>query len=158
MYSTGLRVSEVINLKINDIDSQRMIINIRDAKGGKDRIVTLDKTLLELLRLYYKKYIPKEYLFNGQFELKYSARSIQQFLQKYADMAQINKKVNPHLIRHCYATHLHEKGIDLTIIQKLLGHQSIKTTQIYAHTSHNYISNIITPLQAIVSQNQKLVA
>lgn len=152
MYSTGMRIGEVINLKIADIDSSRMVINIIDAKGGKDRQVGLDPTLLDLMRLYFKQYRPNEYLFNGQNSLKYSERSIAQFLQAYATRAGINKRVYPHLIRHCYATHLHEGGIDLSIIQKLLGHGSIKTTQVYSHISHNHISQIQTPLQAIVKR------
>jgi len=156
MYSTGMRIGEVINLKIADIDSSRMVINIIDAKGGKDRQVSLDPTLLQLLRLYFKKYIPKEYLFNGQFDLQYSERSIAQFLQKYADLSGIKKRVYPHLIRHCYATHLHEGGADLSIIQKLLGHANIKTTQIYSHISHNHISKIKTPLQSIVNSDMYL--
>jgi len=158
MYSTGMRIGEVINLKIANIDSSRMIINIIDAKGGKDRQVTLDPLLLELLRYYYKQYKPSEYLFNGQNAPQYSERSIAQFLQDYANKAGLKKKVNPHLIRHCYATHLHEAGTDLTIIQRLLGHGNIKTTQIYSHLSHNHISKIKTPLQSIAVDFKRLKA
>lgn len=158
MYSTGLRIGEVITLKITNIDSSRMIINIIDAKGGKDRQVTLDPLLLELLRYYYKQYKPNTYLFNGQNSLQYSERSIAQFIETYANKAKLKKRVHPHLIRHCYATHLHESGTDLTIIQKLLGHANIKTTQIYSHISHNHISKITTPLQGIVLDYKKLVA
>lgn len=158
MYSTGIRIGEVISLKIENIDSSRMIINIIDAKGGKDRQVTLDPLLLELLRYYYKQYKPNTYLFNGQNSLQYSQRSIAQFIQTYADKAGLKKRVYPHLIRHCYATHLHEAGTDLSIIQKLLGHGDIKTTQIYSHISHNHISKIQTPLQSIVSDYKRLVA
>ena len=156
MYSTGIRVSEVINLRLSDIDSSRMVINIIDAKGGKDRQVTLDPDLLQILRYYFVKYRPNEYLFNGQFQLKYSTRSIAQFLQKYADKAGIKKRVYPHLIRHCSATHMLEAGTDMSILQRLLGHQSIKTTQIYGHISHNLISKITTPLQFILNKNKQL--
>jgi site-specific recombinase XerD len=156
MYSTGMRVGEVINLRIQDIDSARMVINIINAKGGKDRQVGLDPTLLQLLRLYWTQYKPQLFLFNGQNDPQYSERSIAQFLQKYTDLAGIKKRVYPHLIRHCYATHLHEGGIDLSIIQKLLGHGNIKTTEIYSHISHNHISKIITPLQGILSTNSYL--
>lgn len=157
MYSTGLRVNEVINLKIENIDSSRMIINIIDAKGGKDRQVTLDPILLELLRYYYKQYKPNIYLFNGQNSLQYSERSVAQFLKNYSEKAGIKKRIYPHLIRHCYATHLLESGTDLSLIQKLLGHGNIKTTQIYTHISHNHISKIKTPLQNVLV-NQKLIA
>lgn len=156
MYSTGMRVGEVISLKLADIDSSRMVINIVNAKGGKDRQVALDPTLLQLLRLYFKQYLPKVFLFNGQNDLQYSERSIAQFIQKYANVAGIKKRVYPHLIRHCYATHLHEGGTDLSIIQKLLGHSNIKTTQIYSHISHNHISKIKTPLQGIIKSNNYL--
>ena len=156
MYSTGIRVGEVINLRICDIDSSRMVINILDAKGGKDRQVTLDPTLLELLRIYFKEYRPKEFLFNGQFELYYSTRSIAQFLQKYASLAGIKKRIYPHLIRHCNATHLLEAGTDMSIIQRLLGHQSIKTTQGYSHISNNLISKVRTPLQYILNNKLNL--
>lgn len=155
LYSTGMRVGEVIDLKIRNVDSSRMVINVLNAKGGKDRQVTLDPLLLQLLREYFKQYRPKEYLFNGQFGPQYSERSIAQFLQKYADLAGIKKRVYPHLIRHTYATHLLENGNDLSIIQKLLGHTNIKTTQIYTHISGALISRVVTPLQQMVNQSQK---
>lgn len=155
MYSTGVRVGEVINLRICDIDSSRMVINILDAKGGKDRQVTLDPTLLELLRIYFKEYRPKDFLFNGQFELYYSTRSIAELLQKYANLAGIKKRVYPHLIRHCNATHLLEAGTEMSIIQRLLGHSSIKTTQGYSHISNNLISKVRTPLQFILNNNSQ---
>lgn len=155
MYSTGVRVGEIINLKISDIDSKRMVINIRNAKGGKDRQVPLDPTALQFLRDYWKQYKPKEFLFNGQFDVQYSAKSIAQFLQKYADIAGIKKRVYPHLLRHCSATHMLENGTDMSILQRILGHESIKTTAIYGHISHNIISKVITPLQLIVDSNSK---
>ncbi len=159
MYSTGMRVGEVISVKLSEIDRSRMVINVLDAKGGKDIQVTLDPTVLELLEIYYRKYKPKEYLFNGQFDLKYSARSIAQFLQKYADISGVRKRVYPHLIRHCYATHLLESGTDMTILQRVLGHSSIKTTQLYGHISNNIVSRIITPIQFILdkSHSQQLL-
>ncbi len=142
MYSSAIRVSEVINLKIKDIDSKRMIINIIKAKGKKDRQVGLNEPLLQLLRSYFLEYKPVEYLFNGQGSLQYSARSIAEFLQKYADAAGLRKHVNPHLLRHTSATHLVENGVDINIIQRLLGHNNVKTTAIYTHISSNLISNI----------------
>jgi len=150
MYSTACRVGEVINLKLEDIDRKRMVINIRDAKGGKDRIVTLDPTFLDLLNEYITQYNPNTYLFNGQFDLKYSDRSIAQFLQKYATIAGVNKKVHPHLIRHTSATHLVEMGLDMSILQKLLGHSNISTTHLYGHISNTIISRITTPLHGVL--------
>lgn len=158
MYSTAIRVGEVINLKISDIDSSRMVINIIDAKGGKDRQVTLDKNMLFLLREYYIQYRPKEYLFNGQFSLRYSERSIAQFLNKYSSKANLNKRVYPHLIRHTAATHLVEAGTDMSLIQRILGHSNIKTTHLYAHISNNLISKIQTPLTILsnkINNNSK---
>jgi len=149
MYSTGLRVGEVIALKIADIDSSRMVINILNAKGGKDRQVMLNQNLLDLLRNYFKQYRPKEYLFNGQTSLQYSERSIAQFLKCYAEKAGLNKRIYPHLIRHCSFTHLVEAGTDINLIQRLAGHQSVKTTNLYIQTSHTLISRIQSPLSQI---------
>lgn len=149
MYSTGLRVSEVIALKIAHIDSSRMVINIINAKGGKDRQVMLNQNLLGLLRKYFKEYRPKEYLFNGQNLLQYSERSIAQFLKAYAEKAGLNKRIYPHLIRHCSFTHLVENGVDINLIQRLAGHQSVKTTNLYIQTSHTLISKIQSPLSQI---------
>lgn len=145
MYSTGIRESELINLMIKDIDSSRMIIHIRDAKGGKDRFVPLSQKVLELLRDYFKQYHPKEFLFNGQFDVRYSATSVRQIVKKYSALAGIKKRVYPHLLRHCSATHLYEAGTDISIIQRVLGHKSSKTTQIYAHMSNLMISGLKTP-------------
>lgn len=150
LYSAGLRVSEVINLKINNIDSSRMIINILDAKGGKDRQVMLNENVLHLLRNYFKIYKPKEYLFNGQNSLQYSSRSINEFLKMYAQKSGIeNKRVYAHLMRHTSFTHMVENGTDINLIQKLAGHSSVKTTLIYTHISHNLISKIQSPISNI---------
>lgn len=149
LYGCGLRVGEVINLRINDIDSSRMIINIFCGKGKKDRIVQLDAGLLTLLRDYYKKYLPKIFLFNGQFEPQYSERSINQFLKKYARIAGIKRNIHAHLLRHSFATSSLEMGTDIRIIQKLLGHNSIKTTLRYTHVSASLISKTPSPLNNI---------
>jgi len=149
MYSTGLRVGEVISLKIENVDSSRMVINILNAKGGKDRQVMLNQNLLDLLRNYFKQYNPKEYLFNGQNSSQYSERSIAQFLKHYAEKAGLNKRIYPHLIRHCSFTHLVEAGTDINLIQRLAGHQSVKTTNLYIQTSHTLISKIQSPLSQI---------
>ena len=149
MYSTGLRVGEVISLRIENVDSSRMVINIQDGKGGKDRQVMLNQNLLDLLRDYYLEYKPKEYLFNGQNSIQYSERSISQFLKHYAEKADIKKRIYPHLIRHCAFTHLVESGVDINLIQRLAGHSSVKTTNLYIQTSHTLISNIKSPLSNI---------
>lgn len=153
LYSCGLRVSELINLKWKHIDRSRMIINIIQAKGNKDRQVMLSPDLIPLLEKYYFEYKPKEYVLNGQFtekELRYSERSVGEVIKQLANKANIcNKKVYTHLIRHTSATHLLESGIDISVIQKILGHSNIKTTQIYTHISHNIISKTISPLSVI---------
>jgi len=150
LYSCGLRVSELINLKWNHIDRDRRIINVIQAKGNKDRQVGLDNSIEELLIRYWKEYKSKEYVLNGQSSLQYSSRSIGEVVNQLAENAGIkNKNVYPHLIRHCYATHLLENGTDISIIQKLLGHGSLKTTQIYTHISHNLISRVPSPISNI---------
>jgi len=146
IYSAGLRRSELINLKISDIDSERMVINIRGAKGKKDRISLLSKNMLSLLRIYYKVYRPKKYLFEGQTGGKYSPTSIANILKKAAIKAGIRKTVTPHMLRHSFATHLLEQGTDLRYIQELLGHSSSKTTEIYTHVSKKAIDQIKNPV------------
>jgi integrase/recombinase XerD len=126
--SVGLRVSEVINLKLSDINSPRMEITIRQAKGKKDRVVPLTEKVRKNLRLYYVDYLPKEYLFNGQFSNKYSSRSCNQIVKKY-----LGKQHHMHELRHTAATTLFERGTDLKYIKELLGHSSLKTTEIYTH-------------------------
>jgi site-specific recombinase XerD len=140
-YSTGMRVSEVCNLEIKDIDSKRMIITINQAKGRKDRIVPLSIKVLEVLRQYFIEYQPKQYLFNGQFDLHYSTTSCNQIVKKY-----LGKDYHFHQLRHSNATALLESGTDLRIIQKLLGHSSSKTTEIYTHVSTALINRVQTPI------------
>jgi integrase/recombinase XerD len=150
MFGCGLRVSEVINLKPEHILSQQKVINLIQAKGKKDRQVQLPDTLLELLRKYYSAYKPKGgYLFEGQTEPQYSERSINQFLKKYAALAGITRNIHAHLLRHGYATTSLEMGTDLRIIQKLLGHNDIKTTLRYTHVSTALISSTPSPLNLL---------
>jgi integrase/recombinase XerD len=153
LYSCGFRVSELINLKWCDIDRSRMVINIKQGKGKKDRQVMLSPDLLPLLERYWREYKPKEYVLNGQFpevELHYSERSVGNVIKQLAAKAGLdNKRVYTHLIRHCFATHLLESGTDLGLIQKLLGHSNLKTTMIYTHISNNLISKIQSPLSNI---------
>jgi site-specific recombinase XerD len=149
LYGGGLRVGELINLKITDIDSSRMVINIRAAKGNKDRQVMLDQSLLELLRDYVREYKPVNYMFNGQKKDQYSERSVNELLKYWALKVGIKKNIHAHLLRHSFATHLLEAGTDMSIIQKLLGHSNIKTTELYAKISTNLISKVKSPLSAI---------
>jgi len=144
-FSIGLRVSEVINLKITDIDSKRMLINIRQAKGNKDRITPLSPTILKLLRKYFVQYRPKEYLFNGQFDLQYSAKSCHEIVKKY-----LGKEYHFHLLRHSCFTSLLESGTDLRIIQKIAGHSNIKTTEIYTHVAAHKIIEIRSPIAGLL--------
>lgn len=146
IYSAGLRRSELLNLTIPDIDSERMVININGAKGMKDRISLLSDNLLKLLREYYKEYKPKKYLFEGANKGKYSPTSVANILKKAALKAGIHKNVTPHMLRHSFATHLLEQGTDLRYIQELLGHNSSKTTEIYTHVSKRAIDKIKNPV------------
>ena len=146
IYSAGLRMGELINLKITDILSDRKMILIRSGKGRKDRTTLLSDRVLPLLRLYYKAYLPKEYLFEGMDGGRYSSRSVQNVLKQAMARAGIRKKATIHTLRHSFATHLLEQGVDLRYIQTLLGHQSSKTTEIYTHVSTKALSNIKSPL------------
>lgn len=149
LYSCGLRVSELINLKWQHIDRSRMIINIIQAKGNKDRQVMLTDSLIPLLENYYREYKSKEYVLNGQSSLQYSDRSVGEVIKQLATKAGINKRVYTHLMRHCSFTHMVENGLDIHLIQRLAGHSSPKTTAIYTHISHNLISKIQSPLSNI---------
>ena len=148
-YSAGLRVGEVLNLMVKDIDSKRMFIHIRSGKGKKDRVVPLAEHALFLLRKYYKEYKPVKWLFEGASGGKYSTRSIQQILRRAVVKSRIRKRVTPHTLRHSFATHLLESGTDIRYIQVLLGHGSVKTTQIYTQVSHAHLQNITSPLDLL---------
>lgn len=150
LYSCGLRVSELINLKWQHIDRSRMIINIIQAKGKKDRQVMLAPELIPLLEKYWREYKSKEYVLNGwKNEPQYSERSVGEVVKKLAEKAGIKKRVWTHLMRHCSFTHMVEAGTDINLVQRLAGHSSVKTTSIYLHTSHNLISKIQSPISAI---------
>nr|WP_297787966.1 tyrosine-type recombinase/integrase [uncultured Allomuricauda sp.] len=145
VYSGGLRIGEAINLKVDDIDSKRMLIHVKSAKGKKDRYTLLSHSFLETLRSYYKQYKPKDYLFEGQKSPTYSASSAQWVLKNAVAKSGIRKKVTLHTLRHSFATHLLENGTDIRYIQELLGHSSPKTTMIYTHVTENSIKNISNP-------------
>lgn len=151
LYSCGLRVSEIINLKWNHIDRKRMIINIIQAKGNKDRQVMLAPEIIPVLEEYYIKYRSVDYVFNGwKNEPQYSSRSIGEVIKQLATKAGIdNKRVYTHLIRHCSFTHMVENGTDINLVQKLAGHSNVKTTMMYCHISNNLISKINSPINNI---------
>ena len=146
IYSCGLRRGELLNLKLNDIDSKRGLIIIRQAKGRKDRVAPLSEKILELLRQYYNVYKPNVWLFEGQDKKsQYDERSLQQVLKQSIEKANIKKPVTLHWLRHSYATHLLENGTDLRYIQEILGHSRSTTTEIYTHVSNHNIQKIISP-------------
>lgn len=145
-YSAGLRVSEVVNLKIQDIDSERMLIHVRQAKGRKDRYTLLSKIALELLREYARQSRLKDWLFPGEIEGTHlTERSVQKVFETACKRAGIKKDVSVHSLRHSFATHLLEAGTDLRYIQELLGHSHSKTTEIYTHVSEKSIAKIQSP-------------
>jgi integrase/recombinase XerD len=146
IYSAGLRVGEAINLKVQDIDSKRMQIRIRQAKGAKDRYGVLSDVLLTLLRTYYSLYHPTDFLFPSQMSEQISAESVQSIFRKACKKCNLNKTVSTHVLRHSFATHLMEQGVSLPIIQQLLGHSSLRTTSIYLHVQQYTIDKVKSPL------------
>jgi integrase/recombinase XerD len=146
IYACGLRRSELLNLKPNDVDSKRGLLIIRQAKGKKDRIVPISEKTIAMLREYYKAYKPTQWLFEGQDKaIPYSDTSLHEILKIAVAKAGIKKPVSLHWLRHSYATHLLESGTDLRYIQELLGHRSSKTTEIYTHVSAQSIQKIKSP-------------
>jgi integrase/recombinase XerD len=150
-YSTGMRRAEVCNLKVEDIDSKRMIIHVREGKGRRDRDVPLSPKLLETLREYWRWMKPKTYLFPGtvngsRADKPVTAKMLWVACQEAARHAGIAKPVAPHLLRHSFATHLIEGGADLPTVQALLGHADLKPTSIYLHISERHVKAAGTPL------------
>lgn len=148
-YSAGLRLSELLNLRMADVDSKRMQVCIKSGKGKKDRYTLLSEKLLPLLREYYTQYKPNEYVFEGSNGGPYSERSVQAVVQEALHKAKIGKHASVHTLRHSFATHLLENGTDLRYIQSLLGHGSSKTTEIYAHVTSKALSGIKSPLDSL---------
>lgn len=146
IYSAGLRIGEAINLKVKDIDSERMQIRIEQAKGKKDRYTLLAIKTLEILREYVKEYKPKNWLFEGQKGEQYSTTSIQAIFRQSKNLTGIMKNATVHTLRHSFATHLLESGTDLRYIQALLGHSSSKTTEIYTHITTKGFDQIKSPI------------
>jgi site-specific recombinase XerD len=153
IYSAGLRVSEVVKLKPEDIDTKRKLIHIRGAKGRKDRYTMLSDVVIGSLEVYLKAYQPEKWLFPGQKSSSHiTTRTVQRIFEGAIEKAGIKKDVSVHSLRHSFATHLLESGTDLRYIQELLGHKSSKTTEIYTHVSKKDISKIKSPLDSILTQ------
>ena len=158
MYATGLRISETLNLIPADIDSNRMVIRVRQGKGKKDRYVPLSATLLDSLRNYWRAYRPKPWLFPGMIPGKPLNRSaVERLAPRFRTKARITKPVTPHTMRHCFATHLLEAGTDLRTIQLLMGHRSLNSTAVYLHvaTQAPQVTDKLTDLFETATKKQK---
>ena len=149
IYSLGLRVGEMLNLKVKDLDGERNVVNIYNVKGKKDRQLMFPENLKQLLRKYFQVYKPTDYLFEGQGQAQYSRSSALKVLKKSANRAGVKKRVTLNTLRHSFATHLLEDGTDVRVIQKLLGHNSIKTTMIYTHVANSYLINVKSPIDGM---------
>ena len=146
-YGAGLRASEVVSLKVSDIDSTRMVIRIEQGKGGKDRYVMLSEPLLHLLRRYWKASRPRAWLFPGQNPVNpLSVRQLRRACQAAARAADIDKRVSLHTLRHSFATHLLEQKVDIRVIQVLLGHKKLDTTALYSQVATRAIREVKSPL------------
>jgi site-specific recombinase XerD len=151
-YAAGLRVSEVTALRVSDIDSRRMLIRVRDAKGRKDRYVMLSPALLKVLREYWKAARPKDYLFPGHKSGQHlNPSSVEKACKRAAKDAGLGKRVTVHTLRHCFATHLLEAGTDIHLIQLLLGHKNVRTTEIYTHVSPQRAQEVASPLDRVLN-------
>ncbi len=146
LYSAGLRISELLNLKLADIDSKRNVVIIQNSKGNKDRITLLSEKVLVLLRRYYLEHKPKVFLFEGQRGGKYSDKSVRNILKSACKKSKIAKSVTPHTLRHSFATHLLERGTDLRYIQTLLGHNSSRTTERYTWVTKKGFEKLQSPI------------
>lgn len=150
-YSAGLRVGEVVRLRLEDMDRNRMLIHVRAAKGFKDRYTVLAESLLPTYDEYLRRYVPKGYIFEGEGGGRpYSIRSAEEVFTRVATRAGIQKDVSFHSLRHAFATHLLEQGVDLRYIQELLGHASSKTTEIYTHVSQRDLGRVHSPLERLM--------
>jgi integrase/recombinase XerD len=155
IYSCGLRISELLNLKLNAINIDRRQLIVKSGKGRKDRYVVLAESFLPLLQNYFLTYKPTTFFVEGLRGKPYSASSVRKFLHRYCKMAKINKTVTPHTLRHSYATHLLEQGVDLRYIQELLGHAKPETTMIYTHVARKDLLDIRSPLDTALASLTK---
>ena len=149
-YGAGLRVSEVANLKVSDIDSERMTLRVEQGKGQRDRYVMLSPQLLELLRDWWRTARPQVWLFRGQNPINpMTPRQLNRAVTAAKDLAGIAKRVSPHTLRHSFATHLLEQGVDIRVIQVLLGHAKLETTALYTRVAVNTVRDIKSPLERL---------
>lgn len=156
LYSSGLRIGELLNLRPKDLDFERAVIKIVKGKGRKDRYVPMAESIKPMLFNYLHTYRPESYLISGGSQKqKYTQASVRKFLYKYCRLAQIQKKVTPHTLRHSYATHLLESGMDIRYIQELLGHSKPETTMIYTHVRSEELRKLTNPLDLIVEEFRK---
>jgi integrase/recombinase XerD len=155
LYCSGVRLTELINFKIADIDRTQMLLFVQQGKGGKSRYTLLAHTTLETLLQYYRVYNPVEYLFEGRDHTPMCPRSVAVVVERAACRAGIDKCVSPHTMRHTFATHLLEQNVSIRVIQKLLGHEDIKTTTIYTHVSNVSISAVNNPLDVLKARKQR---
>jgi site-specific recombinase XerD len=149
MYSSGLRIGEVLKLTLTDLDLGRRIIHVRNGKGKKDRITILSMKLMAELRTYIERYSPAEFIFESPGGGPYSQRSVNKLVKRSAKIAGINKAISAHTLRHTFATHLLEQGTDLRYIQALLGHESSRTTERYTHVTRKGFEQLTSPLDRI---------
>jgi len=158
IYSAGLRVGETVRLKPENIDSKRMLVFIKNAKGRKDRYTILSKTALEVLREYWQEYRPKKWLFSGQEKERHiTTRTVEKIFSNACQFAKILKPVTVHSLRHSFATHLLESGVDLRYIQEILGHKSSKTTEVYTYVGTKDLGRFISPLDKLNLSQQSEV-
>ena len=154
-YSAGLRLGEVVRLRVEDIDSERHLIHVRQGKGRKDRYTVLSQVAWEALRAYMQEYQPQKWLFPGaRPERHLHERSVQKVFERAREKVGIHKDASVHTLRYSFATHLLESGTDLRYIQELLGHKSSKTTEIYTHVSERDIGRIQSPLDSLTAQQK----
>jgi site-specific recombinase XerD len=158
MYSGGLRVAEACRLRPEDIDSKRMVILVRGGKGGRDRYTLLSERLLEFLRDYWRKTRPQGWLFPSRTgDQPLSPDAVRLMFRSALKTAGISKKVTPHALRHSFATHLLESGVDITVVQTLLGHASLRVTEVYAHISVEHIGRTRSPLDLLGTSESKIL-
>jgi site-specific recombinase XerD len=155
LYSSGLRLSEVCNLRVTDVDSKRMILRLQQAKGNRDRIALLSPRALETLREYYRQYRPQHWLFEGRQGKPLHSRSFASYILHCRLRAGIDLKISPHTFRHSFATHLLDDGVSLITIQRLLGHASLSSTAIYTHLSTDVFQKVKSPFDSPLPQEKK---